>query len=208
MFSEDNALLKMRELFSDPPRLETDRLILRPLRMRDAVDLYAYSSDPEVSRYVLWNAHTSIRDSRKQLRAAIHQYHLGEPCSWGICDKTTGHLIGTIGFMWLSYDSLSAEIGYSLSRSYWNRGLMTEALQSMISFSFEQLHLNRLEAQHVPQNPASGRVMQKCGMAREGLLRSRVRLKGVLTDTVLYSILLQDYRRNRTKNGGNHHDAL
>ena len=190
---------QMQLLFARPPQMETEHLILRALRMRDAHDLYAYASDPEVSRYVLWNTHTSLRDSCRQLRGAIRQYRYGEPCSWGIVSKSNNLLIGTIGFMWLNPEARSAEIGYSLSREYWNRGLMTEALSRMIEFSFEELRLNRLEAQYVPQNPASGRVMLKCGLQQEGLLRRRVRLKGCYTDVILCSILQDEYLTMKNK---------
>ena len=66
-------------IFSQLPALETERLILRPLRMSDARDLFAYAKDPQVSRYVLWDTHETLRDSRQFLRGAIRQYRQGLP---------------------------------------------------------------------------------------------------------------------------------
>ncbi len=181
-------------IFSHLPVLKTERLILRPMRMRDAEDLFAYAKDPEVSRHVLWDTHESIWDSRQFLRAAIRQYRRGLPGSFAIVLKDSGRMIGTIGFMWLNTEWLSAEVGYSLSREYWNRGIMTEALRRVVAFGFEELRLNRIEAQHEVDNPASGRVMAHAGMQYEGRLRQRIKNKGRFVDVALYAILRDDPR--------------
>jgi ribosomal-protein-alanine N-acetyltransferase len=97
--------------------------------------------------------------------------------------------------MWYSESNSSAEIGYSFSRSEWNRGFATEALHAVIDSAFSVLPLNRIEAQHDIRNPASGRVMEKCGMKKEGLLRQRIRNKGELVDVVLYAVLRSDLER-------------
>lgn len=162
--------------------------------MADAQDIFAYSRDPEVSRHVLWDAHRSIQDSKDYLRYVIRQYRQNEPGNWGIELLETGHLIGTIGFMWWNKENRSAEVGYSLSRAYWNQGLMTEALREVIRFGFAQMHLNRVEAQHEIANPASGRVMEKAGMRKEGELRGRLYNKGKYVDVALYAILRDDPR--------------
>ena len=101
-------------------------------------------------------------------------------------------MIGTIGFMWYSGASCSAEVGYSFSREFWNRGLATEALSAVIRSAFASLPVNRIEAQHDIRNPASGRVMEKSGMRKEGILRQRLKNKGEFIDTVLYAILRAD----------------
>ena len=181
-------------IFAHLPTLETDRLILRPMKMSDARDLYAYASDREVSRHVLWDAHKSIFQSRQFLRAAIRQYRQGLPGSFAITLKESGRMIGTIGFMWVNVDHKSAEVGYSLSRAYWNQGLMTEALRCIIAFGFDELRLNRIEAQHDTENPASGRVMAHVGMFYEGMMRQRLMNKGKFVDVACYAILRSDPR--------------
>ena len=180
--------------FSSLPELKTDRLILRPLRMSDARDMYAYAQDPEVSRHVLWSAHTSIFQTRTFLRSAIRQYRRGEPGSFAIVLKASGRMIGTVGFMWIDREYKSAEVGYSLSREYWNQGVMTEALRRVVDFGFQEMRLNRIEAQHETDNPASGRVMAHVGMRQEGILRQRLKNKGKFVDVALYAILRGDPR--------------
>ena len=183
--------------FHDLPELETGRLLLRKLRMTDAQDMYEYSRDPEVARHVLWDAHQSVGDSRGYLRYAVRQYRQDLPASWGIELKENHKLIGTIGFMWINRDHNSAEVGYSLSREYWNRGIMSEALSAVLNEGFMDLNLHRIEAQHEVDNPASGRVMEKCGMRKEGVLRQRLYNKGKFVDVALYAILKDDARPAR-----------
>ena len=187
-------MLFFQGIFSHLPTLETERLILRPLRMSDAKDLFSYARDPQVSRHVLWDTHESLSDSRQFLRAAIRQYRRGQPSSFAIALKDSGRMIGTIGFMWINVEYKSAEVGYSLSREYWNRGIMTEALRRVVAFGFEEMRLNRIEAQHEVDNPASGRVMLHAGMRYEGTLRQRLKNKGKYVDVALYAILKNDPR--------------
>ena len=173
--------------------LTTRRLTLRKLRLSDADDIYRYSRDAEVARYVLWDAHQSVYDSRSYVRAMLRRYRSGGPASWGIELNATGAVIGTIGYMWYQPENNAAELGYSLSREHWNLGIMTEALRAVVAYSFEELGINRLEAQHEVANPASGAVMRKAGMQREGLLRERIANKGRYVHVELYSILRSEY---------------
>ncbi len=184
----------MEAFYGYMPTLETPRLRLRKLSMRDAQDIFDYSQDPQVARYVLWEAQTSLSEARSYIRFMLRKYRLGEPASWGIEWKETGRIIGTIGFMWIQRDNAAAEVGYSLSRAYWNRGIMTEALRALLRYGFRSMNLNRIEAQHETENPASGAVMRKCGMQREGTLRQRLLNKGRFVDVELYAILRRDFR--------------
>lgn len=185
------------DVFARLPLLDTPRLTLRPMTMRDAADIFAYSRDKEVARHVLWDAHRSLADSKEYLRFILRQYREGRPSSYGMVLKETGRLVGTIGFMWLSEENSTVEIGYSLARSQWNRGLTTEALSALIDMAFTYLNIHRIEAQHDVQNPASGRVMLKCGMRREGILRGRVFNKGRFVDVALCAILREDWEAAR-----------
>ncbi len=186
--------LSERAYFSALPRLETPDLILRPARRSDAADIFAYSSDPEVARYVLWDPHQSLAESREYIRYLRRLYREGMPSSWLLELKADRRVIGSMGFVWYSPLNRSAEVGYSLARPVWNRGLATQALSAVVASAFSSLPLHRLEAQHDVRNPASGRVLEKCGFRREGILRGRVFNKGEMVDTVLWSLLRSDPR--------------
>ena len=179
------------------PDLETEDLILRKPRIRDAKDIYSYASDPEVARYVLWEPHRSVSETASFIRDLRARIRAGCPSSWVVVLRGTGTVIGTVGFVWYSAENNAAELGYSFSREYWNHGYATQALRAVIDAVFSSLPLNRLEAQHDVRNPASGRVMQKCDLTQEGILRGRILNKGEYVDTALYSILRSDWEKDQ-----------
>lgn len=185
MFFRDN-------LFTSLPDLRTERLRLRRITMRDARDLFDVSSDGRVAQYVMWQTHASISDSRDYIRGVQRSYRGDRPSPWGIEVLEEGRLIGTIGFVSISRENLSAEVGYSIGHRYWNQGYATEALRRVIDYGFYNLGLNRIEAQHDVRNPASGRVMTKVGMRREGTLRERLFNKGEFISVDLYATLRND----------------
>jgi [ribosomal protein S5]-alanine N-acetyltransferase len=194
-----------KEIFRNLPIIETGRLRLRKLSMRDASDVFEYASIPEVAEHVTWEFHRNISDSMHFLRIMIQQYDDGIPSPWGIIDKEEGKLIGTIGFHVWSQQNAFAEAGYALSKQYWNKGLMTEAFNEVIKFGFEKMKLNRIEATCKPENTASEKVMTKCGMKYEGLMRKKLYAKSEYHDLKLYSLLLSEWvdrRINDNKNRG------
>lgn len=184
-----------QEYFARLPVIETERLILRKVTMRDAMDIHRYARDKEVARHVLWEAHHSLMETRSYVRFLLFQYRSGEPGSWGIVLRETGRVVGTIGYMNHSADNATVEVGYSLSREHWGKGLMTEALTAVISETFRALTLHRIEAMHFTDNPASGRVMEKCGMRHEGHLREKICCKGVFRDVEMWGILRKDWEK-------------
>lgn len=181
-------------IFADLPQLETPRLLLRRLKHRDARDLYDFGQDPEVSRYCLRDAYKSISEARRYIRYMKSCYRRCEPSGYAIVLKETGHVIGTIGFARFDADHARAEVGYSLARSCWNQGFATEALSAFLAFCFDTLHLHRVESLNATANPASARVMEKCGMRFEGTLRSGFIIHGRYEDVAIHAILENEYR--------------
>ena len=190
---DPSAVLPPSVFFYRLPVLETADLILRKPAVKDAKDIFRYASDPEVARYVLWEPHRSLSETRSFVRFLRSRIRSGYPSSWVVVLKETCSVIGTIGFIWYSEENRSAELGYSFSREHWNRGYATQALKAVIDASFTSLPLNRLEAQHDLRNPASGRVMEKCGLRQEGILRNRIVNKGEYIDVALYAVLRSDW---------------
>ena len=108
-------------------------------------------------------------------------------------------VVGAIGYMSYNADNSTVEIGYSLAREQWGKGLMTEALTAVIDETFHTLDIHRIEALHFTDNPASGRVMAKCGMTHEGHMRERVCCKGVFRDVEMWGILRGDWEKHHKK---------
>ena len=184
-----------KTILADLPVLETERLLLRRMRPEDAEAMFAYASDPEVTRYVLWETHNSIVDTRNFLNFVAESYGRGDFGAWGIVFKETGAFIGTCGFdAGYSPEHARAEVGYALSRDYWGRGIMPEAVRALLRFGFEMLDLNRIESRCILENKASARVMEKAGMVHEGTFREREIIKGFYRDMKVYAILRGEYR--------------
>ncbi len=192
----------MELVFKGTPQLETDRLILRKLASGDERDIFEYASNNEVTRYMSWDTHRTIEDSRGFIQFTLGRYERDEAGDWGILWRENGKLIGTVGFAWCDMKNRRAEIGYVLARSYWGQGIMPEAVRRIIRFAFEEMGLNRIECCHFLPNEKSGRVMQKVGMSFEGIARERIFAKGRFWDVKQYAILKADFKDNPAKRSG------
>jgi [ribosomal protein S5]-alanine N-acetyltransferase len=182
--------------FEDLPELETERLLLRKLRLEDARAMFAYASDPEVTRYVLFDTHRSIEDSVAFLRFAVEGYERGDFGGWGVVLKDSGAFVGTCGVDYgYAPEHARAELGYVLAREHWGKGLMPEAVRAVIRFGFGRMELNRIQARCIAENTASARVMEKAGMTYEGTLREYELIKGAYRDMKFYSILRRERRQ-------------
>lgn len=182
-------------IFSHMPRLETERLLLRPIRVSDAEDMFAYARDPEVTRYLLWHPHPNIEHTRSYLEYLAGRYRLGMHYEWGVILKEESRMIGTCGFVSIDCTHRKAEIGYVLNPQYRGLGLMPEAVQRVLAFGFDMLSLHRIEARYMVGNNASRHVMEKVGMHFEGVQREAMLVKGAYRDIGMCAILSPEYRR-------------
>lgn len=177
-------------------RMETERLILRRLRITDAEDMYYnWASDPEVTRFLTWPVHSNVDVTRSLLSDWVSRYEDGGYFNWVIEDKSSGKAIGNISVVGMKESVESAEIGYCMSREYWGRGIMPEALKAVINFLFGTVELKRIAARHDVNNPRSGRVMEKAGMKYEGTLRGDGRNNQGICDMVVRAILRSDWKQ-------------
>jgi ribosomal-protein-alanine N-acetyltransferase len=169
--------------------LETVRLRLRPLGLRDAEDIYDYARDPHVAATTSWTPHPDVAFTRRYIERVLKAYRDGDPAPWGVELRESGRVIGTCGFTEWYHRHGRAALGYALARAHWGRGYTTEAVAAVIRHGFITLQFNRIEAMCLPDNHASARVMEKTGMRYEGLLRQYLRVKGEFVDLKLYAIL-------------------
>ena len=144
-------------------RIETPRLILRPWEDTDLDDLFAYASVDGVGQMAGWLPHKDMEESRRILDMFIR-----EKKTLALELKETGKVIGSLGIEENDYDHigpdrLGREIGYVLSKMYWGRGLMPEAVSAVIRYCFVELKYDYLLCGHFPRNDRSRRVIEKCG---------------------------------------------
>lgn len=173
--------------------LETERLILRPFTLDDAVDMYEnWAKDPEVTRFLQWQPHKDAGETLEILRDWVSQYEKGNYYNWAIELKDLEEPIGNISVVQQNDRALQAHIGYCLGKEWWHQGIMSEALSAVIGFLFSEGY-RRIDSRHNVANPHSGDVMKKCGMRYEATLRQRGWDNSGIHDEALYSILAEDY---------------
>ena len=174
------------------PILETKRLILRPFDLNDAKEVQRLAGDKAVADTTL-NVPYPYLDGMAEQWISTHQskFEAGELVNFAIILCESKVLVGAIG-LGIEKRFDHAELGYWIGRPYWNQGFCTEAGQSILAYGFTSLNLNRIFAHHLARNPASGRVMQKLGMSKEGLCRQHIKKWDKYEDIVLYGILKQD----------------
>ena len=145
--------------------LETERLILRRYKIDDAEDMFAnWVTDQEVTRFWSWEPHKDIATTRTLLKQWIQEYENLDNYHWVIVCKANLQAIGYIYLNSINNAERSAAVHYLLSRAYWNQGIMSEACNRVIEFAFRDVGFHKIYSWHHSDNPASGRVMQKCGM--------------------------------------------
>ena len=157
--------------------METERLLLRPWREEDAPVLFKYASDPEVGPRAGWPPHRSVEESLDIIRTVFNNDH-----TWAIVLKESGESIGCMGYYLHGESNIpigehDAEVGYWVARPYWNRGICTEALRMMVDYCFHEKGFRTLWCDHFVDNPASGRVMEKCGFRDTGAINRCSRLQ-------------------------------
>ena len=148
--------------------MESGRILLRPWLESDAEALFKYASDPEVGPHAGWPPHKNVKESLEIIRTLFHN-----DTTWAIVLKETDEPVGAIGYGPSCECNLPARedeplIGYWVGKPYWNQGICTEALQLMLNHISKSTGIPSLISGHFTDNPASGRVMEKCGFTPTG----------------------------------------
>ena len=148
--------------------METERIILRPWLESDAEALFRYASDPDVGPRAGWPPHKSVDESLEIIRTVFNTDTM-----WAVIWKESGEAIGCCGYLPASNSNLhisdhECEVGYWIGKPYWGKGICTEALKLVIGYCFNVKGYTALWGDYFPENPASGRVMEKCGFTDTG----------------------------------------
>ena len=175
-------------------RLETQRLILRPFVRDDCRAIYEnWASDKRVTEFLRWEAHDDISVTEKVLGYWINGYKDPAFYQWAIVLKSLGEPIGTIAVVDVDEKTDRVQIGYCVGANWWRQGLASEAFQGIIPFLFDEVNVRRIEAQHDPNNPGSGKVMLKCALKYEGTMRKADWNNRGIVDASMYALLAEDY---------------
>ena len=174
--------------------LETERLVLRPFTVKDKEAMFEnWASDPEVTRYLLWQAHTTLDETKDVLLYWQEQYRKKDFYEWAIVPKGETRPIGSCGASKTIGKRDSYEIGYCLGKKWWGMGYATEAARELTRFFFDEIGCTEVTAMHELGNDASGHVMEKCGLLPLGLPPKQVRSDHGMLSCKVYGITKRDY---------------
>jgi RimJ/RimL family protein N-acetyltransferase len=165
-----------------PRLIDTPRLHLRDMRHADAADVFAaYGADPAVLRYLGWDLHESIADSRRLVGYNIHRRMEGSAWIWGMCTRAphprANRVFGQIELIPMSQPADAAHhlrLGYLMAASHWGQGLMSEAVGAVLEQAFDEPCVWRIDALCDLDNHASASLLERIGMRREGCMRRAV----------------------------------
>ena len=176
------------------PVLRTERLLLRPFALADAPAVQRLAGDRGVAETTAHIPHP-YEDGMAERWIGTHrqQFENGEGVTFAIVRQDTGELVGAIGLGDMLNYARRGEIGYWIGRPHWNCGYCTEAARAVVDYGFSALGLRRIHGRFMARNGASGRVMEKIGMRREGCLRQHETKWGHPEDMVLYGILRSEW---------------
>jgi [ribosomal protein S5]-alanine N-acetyltransferase len=178
---------------TEQPTLETPRLILRPFTLADASDVQRLAGDRAIASTTLNIPHPyELEMAEEWIGRHEVAFREGTEVTFATTLRDSRALIGAIG-LGITVAHVHAEMGYWIGVPYWGNGYGTEAARAVVDYGFRTLGMNRILAVHFARNPASGRVMQKLGMTREGYLRQHVLKWGAYEDVVAYGILRSEW---------------
>ena len=180
------------------PTLETERLCLRPFTLDDEAAMFALVSDPEIDRFVRFEAHRTPAETRAFLELVLEHYQRGDPFAWAMVLREDGRLIGSCGFVSQAPERKSGEIGYWVGKPYWGKGYAAEAARALVRLGFERMGLEQVEAKCFVENRAGQRVIEKLGMKLEGTDRSEM-IKGEYPELNMYGISREEWREQAPK---------
>ncbi len=177
--------------------IETARLVLRRLELADAETMFNnWTSDENVTRFLRWDAHKNIDDTKKMIQQWVDNYQYGDTYYWGIYLKN-GEMIGSIGITITSEYDMKGELGYKLGSCWWNLGYSSEAVKAVIDYMFCNTDIERIDAYCSVENLASRKVMEKAGMCYEGLLQHYYKTRNVFHDCTIYGIIRDEWKKDR-----------
>jgi ribosomal-protein-alanine N-acetyltransferase len=179
--------------FNPFPELETERLLLRRLLMKDVEEIFFLRSDETVLRFIDREPAKTLKEAEEYIERINNGIDENEFVLWAITLKENpSRLIGTICFWQLQKEHFRAETGYVLHPDFWRKGIMTEALMKIIEYGFDVIQLHSIEARISPGNKASAAVLEKTGFIQEAHFKEDFFFNGKFLDTIVYSLITTD----------------
>ena len=159
----------------------------------DAGDLHAIRSDERIMKYIGRPRTTNLQDAIDLIDRVNNEFRESSGITWGMKLKGASELIGLIGLYRLKLEHYRGELGYTLHIDHWGKGFMSEAIQAVLKYSFEEVGFNSIEADTDPSNTRSMKVLERNGFKLEGQLRESFFFAGEFYDSAIWSMLKSDF---------------
>lgn len=175
--------------------IETERLIIRSFKNSDYKKVAEACNEPDLAKMTLGIPIPYTEQNAKDWIAKV-KVNEKEGISYelAVCFKDKpNHVIGSVAIIDIKKRAQRGEIGYWINKNFWGQGIATEAAKAIINFGFNTLNLHSIIARHFEHNPASGRVMQKCGMRYAGMLREHESRFDTFFNVVYYDLLKSEF---------------
>lgn len=180
------------------PTLSTSRITLRKIRLSDIPRLTEYVNHPSISDNILNFPHPyHEEDAIARMNFVLQGFKNGDRYVFAIALNENDGFIGEIG-LHLEREHDRAEMGFWVGEPFWGKGIMSEAVETVLKFGFEDLALNKILATHFVKNMASGRVLARNGMVREGELKDQYKCKGEYRSVIQYRLTKEEYEAFRS----------
>jgi len=178
------------------PELETKRLVLRRFAVTDATAYYELRSNEAAMRYMDRPPFNTKAEATAAIKGIHQDFRDKKGVWWALADKRNNNFIGYIGFKVINHKDKSAEIGYVLHPDHWASGWMTEAVEAVLDFVFEELNVHRVKGDINPDNEASRGLLLKFGFQKEAYFREDYYFDGKFLDSEIYGLLASEYTGN------------
>lgn len=175
------------------PEFETQRLKIVKYRIEFIHDAFQFYNDEETMKYAGPDMHKTIAETEDFVKNIINPGHETSLLLWAVLHKDDKKMIGDISLN-PDYKHKYASLGSILNKNYLHKGIMTEATLPIFRYAFNDLGLNRIEAQICSHHIASVKYVEKLGLINEGLLRQNFMIQGTLFDSFMFALLKQDFK--------------
>jgi ribosomal-protein-alanine N-acetyltransferase len=176
--------------------LETNRLLLRRLDNNDVNEVFQLRSNPQTMKYIARPLISTQEEALAHIKLINDKIDSNEGINWAITIKGNPKLIGIFGLHKIYPEDYRCEIGYMILPEYNNQGITTEAVKAIVEYGFDDLKMHSIAANIDPKNNASERVLQKNGFVKEAHFIEDKYYDGKFFDTVIYSLLKRNFKKN------------
>ncbi|MCW8898752.1 MAG: GNAT family N-acetyltransferase [Flavobacteriales bacterium] len=175
--------------------LETERLIIRPIKLEDKDSIFEYRSDKDIYKYLGW-----IPETVDDVAAFINKVpkQINEPETWYqlvLIEKQTETLIGDLGIHFFGKENQQAEIGCTLNKHFQQKGYASEAIKKVIDYLFQSLNKHRVITSIDPDNKKSIRLVERMGFRKEAHFIESFYMKGKWVDDLIYAMLKKEWKK-------------